>query len=142
MAVTFKGYIMNPSFEKFAGWGAVLAGISGFLYSISFIVLQNDLLSALFLMLGGLFSTAALTALYQRLRATESGFALLGLLLSLTGVLGAAIHGGYDLANALHPPASTDTGLPNAVDPRGLLTFGVLGLGLFLLVWVMTQTTS
>jgi hypothetical protein len=137
-----KGYMMKTSFERFAGWSAVLAGISGFLYSISFIVLQNDLLSALSLMLGGLFSTAALTALYQRLRETESGFALLGLLLSLTGVLGAAIHGGYDLANALHPPSSPVSGLPNAVDPRGLLTFGVSGLGLFLLAWLMTQNMS
>ena len=130
---------MNTSFEKFAGWGAVLAGLSGFLYSISFIVLQNDVLSSLFLMLGGLLSTSALTALYQRLRGTESGFALLGLLLGLSGVLGAAIHGGYDLANALHPPASPGPGLPNAVDPRGLLTFGVTGLGLFLFSWLMTQ---
>jgi hypothetical protein len=130
---------MKTSFEKFAGWGAILAGISGFLYSISFIVLQNDLLSALFLMLGGLFSTAALTALYQRLHGIESGFAILGLLLSLSGVLGAAIHGGYDLANALHPPTSPNTGLPNAIDPRGLLTFGVSGLGIFLFSWLMTQ---
>src|ERR687892_778348 len=118
---------MKTSFEKFAGWGAVLAGLSGFLYSISFIVLQNDVLSALFLMLGGLFSTSALTALYQRLRGTESGFALLGLLLGLSGVLGAAIHGGYDLANALPPPVSPG-GLPNAVDPRGFFSFGVSGL--------------
>ena len=129
---------MKTSFEKFAGWGAIFAGLSGFLYSISFIVLQDDLLSALFLMLGGLFSTSALTALYQRLRGTESGFALLGLLLSLSAALGSAIHGGYDLANALHPPDSSTAG-PNAIDPRGLLTFGVSGLGLFLLSWLLTQ---
>jgi hypothetical protein len=130
---------MKTSFETFAGWGAILAGLSGFLYSISFIVLQNDLLSALFLMLGGLFSASALTNLYQRLHGTESGFALLGLLFGLSAALGSAIHGGYDLANALHPPTSPNTGLPNAVDPRGLLTFGVAGLGLFLLSWLMTQ---
>jgi hypothetical protein len=134
-----EGCIMKASYERFAGWSAVLAGISGFLYSVSFIVLQNDLLSALFLMLGGLFSTAALTGLYQSLRGIESGFALLGFLLSLSGVLGAAIHGGYDLANALHPPSSPGSGLPNAVDPRGLLTFGLSGLGLSLLAWLITQ---
>jgi hypothetical protein len=131
---------MKTSFEKFAGWSAILAGLSGFLYSNSFIVLQSDLLSALFLMLGGLFSTSALVALYQRLRGTESGFALLGLILSLSAVLGSAIHGGYDLANAIHPPDSSPVG-PNAVDPRGLLTFGVSGLGLFLLSWLLTQDT-
>ena len=130
---------MKTSFERFAGWGAILAGLSGLLYSLSFIVLQNELLSALFLMLGGLFSTAALTALYQRVRGTENGFALLGFLLSLSAALGSAIHGGYNLANAIHPPASNISGLPNAIDPRGLLTFGVSALGLFLLSWLMTQ---
>ena len=129
---------MKTSFERFAGWGAILAGLSGFLYSISFIVLRNELLNALFLMLGGLFSTSALTALYQRLRGTESGFALLGLLLSLSAALGSAVHGGYDLANAIHPPASGIAG-PNAIDPRGLLTFGVAGLGLFLFSWLIIQ---
>jgi len=130
---------MKNSFEKFAGWAAILAGISGFLYSISFIVLQNNLLSGLFLTAGGLFSIAALTGLYQHLRGTESGFALLGLLLSLSAALGSAIHGGYDLANALHPPAALNADLPNPVDPRGLLTFGIAGLGLFLLSWLITQ---
>lgn len=130
---------MKTSFEKFAGWMAVLAGVSGFLYSIAFIVLQSNVLSALFLMLGGLFSTAALTALYERLRATESGFALLGLLLTLSAAIGSAIHGGYDLSNTLHPPASLNADLPNPIDPRGLLTFGIAGLGLFLLSWLMTQ---
>src|SRR5262245_20259391 len=130
---------MKTPFEKFAGWTAVLAGISGFLYSIAFIVLRSGLLSALFLMLGGLFSASALTGLYQRLRGTESGFALLGLLLSLSAALGSAIHGGYDLANPLHPPATLNVDLPNPIDPRGLLTFGIAGIGLFLLSWLMTQ---
>jgi hypothetical protein len=133
---------MKTSFEKFAGWMAILAGISGFLYSVAFIVLQSNLLSALFLLLGGLFSTAALTALYQRLRQAESGFALLGLLLTLSAALGSAIHGGYDLSNALHPPASLSPDLPNPIDPRGLLTFGIAGLGLFLLSRLMTQNRN
>jgi len=133
---------MKTSFEKFAGWMAILAGISGFLYSVAFVVLQSNLLSALFLLLGGLFSAAALTALYQRLRGTESGFALLGLLLTLSAALGSAIHGGYDLSNALHPPASLSPDLPNPIDPRGLLTFGIAGLGLFLLSRLMTQNMN
>jgi len=50
-------------------------------------------------------------------------------------------HGAHhiDLANALHPPASLNTDLPNPIDPRGLLTFGIAGLGLFILSWLMTQ---
>jgi len=133
---------MKTSFARFTGWSAILAGVGGFLYSVSFIVLQNNLLSALFLMLGGLFSACALTGLYQRLRGLESGFALLGLLFSLSAALGSAIHGGYDLANALHPPTSLIPDLPNPIDPRGLLTFGIAGLGLFLLSWLMTREMS
>jgi hypothetical protein len=133
---------MKTSFEKFAGWGAFLAGVSGFLYSIAFIVVRDNLLSALFLMLGGLFAMPALIALYQRLRQAESGFALLGLLLSLSAALGSTIHGGYDLANTLHPPASLNTDVPNPIDPRGLLTFGLAGMGLFILSWLATQDNT
>jgi len=80
-----------------------------------------------------------LTGLYQQLRNTESGFALLGLLLTVSAALGSAIHGGYDLSNALHPPASLNADLPNPIDPRGLLTFGIAGLGLSLLSWLLNQ---
>jgi hypothetical protein len=71
----------SSSFERFAGLSAILAGIAGLLYSISFVVLKNDLLIALFLMLGGLFSTAALVAVYNRLKETDATFALWALLL-------------------------------------------------------------
>jgi hypothetical protein len=66
----------------------------------------------------------------------------LGFFFTLSAALGSAIHGGYDLANALHPPASLNPDLPNPIDPRGLLTFGVAGLGLFLFSWLMTQEMS
>jgi hypothetical protein len=38
----------------------------------------------------------------------------------------------------VHPPAAdplADAGLPSLVDPRGLLTFGLTGLGLVVLAW-------
>jgi hypothetical protein len=132
---------MKSAFERFAGYCAVLAGIAGFLYSVAFILLRSDLLSALFLLLGALFGTAALTALYERLRATDSAFAFWGLLFALAGAIGSAIHGGFDLSNALHPPA-TLTDLPNPVDPRGLLTFGFAGIGLFVFSWLIQQSAS
>jgi hypothetical protein len=34
----------SGSFERFAGLSAILAGIAGLLYSISFVLLNNDLL--------------------------------------------------------------------------------------------------
>ena len=69
------------SFERFAGTCAVLADVAGFLYAVSFVVLQNVLLSGMFLMLGGLLSTAVLAAVYDRLRETDASFALWALLL-------------------------------------------------------------
>src|SRR5436189_228324 len=129
----------SSSFERFAGLSAILAGITGLLYSISFVLLKNDLLIALFLMLGGVFSTAVLVAAYNRLKETDATFALWALLLSIAGAFGAIIHGGYDLANAINPTSANVAlaNLPSAIDPRGLLTFGVAGLGVFVMAWLM-----
>jgi hypothetical protein len=135
------------AFERFAGLCAILAALSGLLYSVSFIIIARSapalggLLSALFLMAGGLLSVPALLGLYFRLRAADAGFALLALGLGLAGGLGAAIHGGYDLANAINAPVSNaaDAGLANPVDPRGLLTFGVAGVSVLILAWLIGQ---
>ena len=51
--------IMQPSsFERFAGFCATLTGIISFLYSIAFVVVQNNLLYSLLLLAAGLLSTA------------------------------------------------------------------------------------
>jgi hypothetical protein len=49
------------------------------------------------------------------------------------------VHGGYDLANSLHPPLSSNPDLPSAVDPRGLLTFGLTGIGLYTFALLMRR---
>jgi hypothetical protein len=128
----------SPSFERFAGVCAILAGVSGFLYAVAFVILQNALLSGLFLMLTGLLTTAALVAVYERLRETDASFALLALLLGVAGALGSAVHGGYDLANVVNPPPSMPD-VPNQADPRGLLTFGVAGTALFVVSWLIVR---
>ena len=92
-----------PPFERFAGLCALLAGIGSFLYALVFLVLHNTGLSALVLLLVGLLSAAALVAVYLRLHETDAAFALWAFLMSVTGAIGSAIHGGYDLALALHP---------------------------------------
>jgi hypothetical protein len=128
----------SASFERFAGVCAVLVGVSGFLYAVAFVVLHDYLLSGVFLMLSGLLTTAVLVAVYERLRQTDASFALLALLLGIAGALGSAVHGGYDLANTINPPPSMPE-LPNPVDPRGLLTFGVAGAALFVVSWLITH---
>jgi len=48
---------------------------------------------------------------------------------------GSAIHGSYDLANAINPPDAnvlSAANFPSQIDPRGFLTFGVAGLSLIL----------
>jgi hypothetical protein len=130
--------VRSASFERFAGVCAILSGAFGFLYAVAFVVLQNALLSGLFLMLTGLLTTTALVAVYERLRETDPSFALLALLLGVAGSLGSAVHGGYDLANVINPP-STMPDLPNQVDPRGLLTFGVAGIALFFASWLIVR---
>jgi hypothetical protein len=131
----------TSSFERFASLSSILAGITGLLYSISFVIIKNDVLIALFLMLGGVFSTAVLVAMYNRLKETDASFALWALFLSIAGAFGAIIHGGYDLANAINPTAANLTlaNLPSAIDPRGLLTFGIAGLGIFVIAWLMAR---
>jgi hypothetical protein len=132
-------------YESFAGLCAVLVGISSFLYAIAFIILViggrapalGMLLSSLFLTSIGLFSTAVLVAIYNRLRETDATFALLALLLGIAGALGSAVHGGYDLANAINPPAPVPTDLPSQIDPRGLLTFAASGIALFIIAWLI-----
>jgi hypothetical protein len=126
----------SSSFFTLAAWFAFLAGVSGLLYSIAFIVLRNDVLSALFLLLGGFGSLIAWTGLYEHIRAVNPSYALLAFLLSAGAAAGSLIHGGYDLSNALHPPANLNLDLPNPVDPRGLLTFGVAAVGIFLFSWL------
>jgi len=128
--------MISKGFSQFAGLCAMLAGLLGLLYAVSFIVLQNTLLSGLSLAVGGLLATAALTALFQRVRDVDPSLALWALGLVIFGALGSVIHGGYDLANAIHPPASPNTDLPNAIDPRGLLTFGVSGIGMLAIAWL------
>ena len=139
------------AFLRVAGAAAVGAGISGFLYSVSFIGLvlsgaapePGALVSSLALLLGAVLSIVAFGGLYRLLLETDAGFALLTLLLGATGAMGAAIHGGYDLALAIHPPAGelgAVADLPNPIDPRGLLTFGVSGLAVLLASWLIRRS--
>jgi hypothetical protein len=134
----------DSNFEHWAGLAAIAAGIGGIVYAVAFlggVVLGANpalgmLVASIALALGGVLSLVVLVAVYRRVSAVSHGIALIGLALALMGAFGAVAHGGYDLANVLNPPTTdviADAGLPNPVDPRGLLTFGVSGLGLLVL---------
>jgi disulfide bond formation protein DsbB len=118
--------------DRIGGISAIALGVTGFVYSVSFIVVKNDALTAAMLAASGLLTLALFSALYERLRAGEPSLARLALILGMIGASGALIHGGYDLANAINPPATPNLDLPSAIDPRGLLTFGIGGIAVAL----------
>src|SRR3989442_16011929 len=135
----------SRTFERSSGASAVVVGVGGFLYSIAFVIVARSspqtgaFLSALFLLLGGVIAIQVLAAVYRRLRDVDAGFALVAFMLGFAGALGSAIHGAYDVANLLHPPAAPAADVPNPVDPRGLLTFGLPGLALILIARPMSR---
>ena len=134
----------TPGYERLAGLAALLAGVGGLVYSVAFIggvVLEGApelglAVASAALLIGGVLTLVVLVAIYGRVRGGAPELAALGLLLGAVGAIGASVHGGYDLANVIHPPL-TDVlavnDLPNPLDPRGLLTFGFAGLGLLVL---------
>ncbi len=80
------------SFNRFGALCAFAAAATGFAYSTSFSLYLNDpsrgtaYADSLLLLVGGLVSTAAFTAVDQRLRATDEAFALWGYVLALVAV--------------------------------------------------------
>lgn len=132
----------HSTFSRFGGLMAILAGVAGFLYAVGFVILQNVLLYSFALVVIGIFSTAALVAVYARLKDTDASYALWGLLMGSIGGVGSAIHGGYDLANAINSPESLPAAvanLPSQIDPRGLLTFGFSGIAVFVMAWLIVR---
>lgn len=138
---------MTPvPFNNVAALCAMLIAMTGFGYALALTAVSaaapaaGVFLGAVFLMLGGLLAAPVQVALYHRLRRVDDAWALLALLFGITGAIGATMHAGYDLANAVHPPgagAQALAGLPSQVDPRGLLTFGVGGASLVIIAWLM-----
>ena len=134
-------YREDAIFWSGARAAAALAGVTGFAYSAAFVLLRNGGLAALMLTAGGLLSVVALVGVFRVVREASPGLAMVGLIFGAVGALGAAVHGAYDLANVLHAPGTT-TDLPNAVDPRGFLTFGVSGLGVSILSALALHTAT
>ena len=130
---------MNKIFQNYSSLDAFGAGISALGYAYFFVVARDPALSAFFLTLMGLFGVKVVVALYERLKDTHGGFALLGLVFGAVGTLGTMVHGGYDLANVINPSAGVAASLPSQIDPRGLLAFGATGLAILYFSWLMMK---
>lgn len=134
----------STSFDRLAGACALLAAGLTLLYSIAFVIVSRTsaelgpALAALFLTAGGVVGSAVVVGLYGRLRDVQPGYALWGLLLGFTASMGSFVHGGFQLANALHPPQTViGADLPSEIDPRGLLAFGIAGLATLVYAWLI-----
>lgn len=125
--------------KNWGQWAAYGAGISAFLYAVSFIFLKDPLLYSIFLMLVGKFGLAVFVVLYDVIKDVNLRFARYVLILGVLGSAGALLHGGYDLANAINPPGSSNPDLPSQIDPRGLLTFGVMGAAILKLSILLVE---
>jgi uncharacterized membrane protein (DUF373 family) len=134
------------AYERLAGAGSIAAGIGGIVYSVAFLggvvagwaPTLGLAVASIALMTGGFLSVLVLVALYRRLLDSAPAVGLLGLMLVAVGATGAMVHGGYDLANTVHAPVTdvlAEAELPSPIDPRGLLTFGISGLGLLVISW-------
>lgn len=128
--------------DRLGGWAALGSAALAVVFTIGFVVLKDSLVQALALMTGSFLTAIALMAVYYRLREVDAGLALLGLALGFVGSMGAFVHGGLDLANVIQPDHTGPLGGPAEVDPRGLLTFGVSGIGLFVLAWIATRSDA
>jgi hypothetical protein len=134
---------MGTSFDRFAGWASILAGVAGIGYAVAFVVLKNSALSADFLTLAPLFAVAGLVAVFERVRSIDSGYATLALALGAFGSLAASTHGAYDVSNVLHAPAAAlPTDIPSAIDPRGYGTFALTGLAVLILAGLARRSPA
>jgi len=134
---------MTGSFDRFAGWASILAGVAGIGYAVAFVVLKNGSLSAQFLTVAPLFAVAGLVAVFERVRMIDSGYATLALALGAFGSLAASTHGVYDLSNVLHAPAAAlPADVPSALDPRGYGTFALTGLAVLILSGLAGRSTD
>jgi len=129
------------SIRSWAGWAAIAGAVGGVVYAIAFLVVGDVVFYSTVLMIGGLLTSLVVVVLADEVQARAPALAAWGRVLGVIGSLGSVAHGGYDLANALNPPDPV-TGLdtyPSAIDPRGLLTFGLVGLAFLVLGGLMAR---
>jgi hypothetical protein len=130
------GAEVSRPFDKFAGISAILAAGVSVLYGVFFaLALRGSETtatpSAVLLMVSGLLGIVVVCALYLLFKNLDVGFALLALVLGVLGAGGAFVHGAYDLSTLVSPGEVVATGV-SAVDPRGVLVFGISGLSVLI----------
>ena len=132
---------MTP-FRPFAANVAWAAAIGGIAYGLFFVVIGNRGVAAVLLLVGGVLTALLISGLSKSVETLNEPGARLAAMIGSIGAVGSSIHGGYDLAKLIHPPdENLLADFPNPTDPRGLATFGLVGLA-FLIVATLMATSD
>lgn len=137
--------LRDGSFGRLAGALSIGVAVGGLAYALLFgwIVLgpPDGVFEAWLVLgiLGGLAVTGVFVGAYEAFRDLGRPFLLWALLLGVGAGLGqmlnASVALGYEMGAAVPPPG----GFEGTPDPVGILRFGINGLALFLLGWVITR---
>ncbi|MGH2710461.1 MAG: DUF4386 family protein [Actinomycetota bacterium] len=131
---------MTRTFQRFAGTCSILVGIGGLAYGVlfGFIVYGAERPVALVWLalglLGALLGTPVAVALYMKLRDRDWGFALLALLLGIFGSVGQLQNSALTLAKEVGELRGESS------DPAGAFRFGLLGLSLLIVGWLIVRS--
>ncbi|HJU80983.1 MAG TPA: hypothetical protein VJ796_04455 [Acidimicrobiia bacterium] len=128
--------------QRTAGIAALLAALGGILYGYFFVIVGNVAVASALLMLGGLLLTFIIVVLGSSLEEVNRPLARWATGVGFLGAMLSMVHGGYDLANQIHPPGASSGDFPNPVDPRGLATFGLTGVAVLILGGVMSRSAE
>jgi hypothetical protein len=130
------------SLQRTAGIAALFAALGGILYGYFFVIVGNVAVASALLMLGGLLLTLIIVVLGSSLEEVNRPLARWAMGVGFLGAVLSMVHGGYDLANEIHPPGATTGDFPNPVDPRGLATFGLTGVAVLILGGLMSRSAG
>lgn len=133
----------SATFDRFAAVSGIITGLSSLLYAVFYLLVGGSLhayLPPFFLALGGFLALPLALAVYSRVRGADPNFARYALLLSAIGNLAAAVHGVYGLSLLFPTVAGGVDTYVFEPDPRGFLSFGVTGVSVFLLAWLILRS--
>ncbi len=130
---------MSRTFQRFAGIGSVLVGVGGLVYGLLFGAIVYGagrpvrLIWLTLGLVGAALGVAVAVAIYMRLRDTDRGFALLALLLGVVASVGQLENSSLTLAREVGGFVG------GQADPAGAFRFGLLGLSLLVIGWLIVR---
>ena len=95
------------SLQRAAGIAALFAALGGILYGYFFVIAGTVAVASALLMLGGLLLALIIVVLGSSLEDVNRPLARLAMGVGFLGAMLSMVHGGYDLANEIHPPGVT-----------------------------------